>query len=427
MQDRRIVVSLHGPFGLDKASVYIKCTIEIPQGYPNEEPPWPFMESTAGTNDETIIQATSDLQAIAHAYQERRRHSLEIILRFLLGEQSCDESLALLKALPDQSGLELDQQTELSSSDDDDGDDQYAKNQASDLESSEGTLAVANAQYKVPLPKACGALWADDGRLVCFFAPKEEKPSSLLGSYSNKAGEWTSKTQRNLLEGFGRMHSTVPATQRIASNTESTESGDSDYGSSRSSSRSSSSSNIGTTPLTLMPSIAWREDPHGTNHALSVDESQRSSGGNRGSKSAVGSSKNFISIHQLAQILPCKRNLAEEYMVESDSKCCSHNAAVARKYGESDLGDIWDFVNLLMKDEVPLEKMQATSRHEPVLSIARRPLSPLRSRDSAIDLTYDLHYEESQPEFKGRIFWGSHPFGRRWLVNALYGPCCIIA
>lgn len=378
------------------------------------------MESTAGTDDETIMQVTSDLQLISLAYQKRQKHSLEAILRYLLGELSCTESLALLEASPDQPGLDLGSRLDLTSSDeDDDDDDQYAKveNQAPGLDSSNGMVAASNAQYNVPLRKACGAVWADDGRLVCFFPPKEEKPFAFLDSYSNKASTWDSKHLKNMFGGFGRLQNTFPTTQRTSFDLEAIETGDSDYESSRSSSDASSSNDVEMTSLTMMPSMAWRE---GTNRALSVDESQMSSGGNRQSKSATEGSRNFVSIHECAELLPAKRSLAEEYTLGSNAQCCLHNAGVARKHRELDLADIWDFVGLLLKDEVPLEMIQASSKPEQILVIARRTLSPLRSRDSAVDLSYDFYQDEHSPGFKGRIYWGSHPFGRRWFVNALY-------
>lgn len=416
-------MSLHGPFGPERAPVYIKCKIDVPLGYPGKEPVWATVESTAGISDESVLQAISDLQLIAYAYQERQRHSLEAILRYLLGEQNCDDVLALLRAQPDQADFELDPHLELTSSDEDDGDEQYVNSQVAGLESSEGTLAVSNAQYNVPLPKACGALWADDGRLVCFFPPKEEKRFSSLEPFSIQAGGWTSKNRRNIYEGFGRLQSRSTPTENTFSNHDTVESGDSDFeDSSQSSSGSSSSSGLGIAPLRLMPSIAWREGPQEAHRALSIDESQKSSGANAQTSSAVRSSKNFVSIHQCAELLPAKRRLAEKYVLESNPQCCLHNAALARENGELDLADIWDFVNLILKDEVPLERVPVISVDEPILLIARRTLSPLRSRDSAVDLTYDSDNDEVQTSIKGRVYWGSHPFGRRWLVDALCVP-----
>ncbi|KAL9003533.1 MAG: hypothetical protein Q9188_003604 [Gyalolechia gomerana] len=420
MHERHVVVSLHGPFGVERASVYVKCRIDIPLGYPNKEPAWATMESTAGLSDEIALQAISDLQLVAYAYQERQRHSLEAILRYLLGEQSRDEILDFLKAQPDQANFEVDQLVEFTSSDEDDGDDQYANKQVPGMESSDGMLAVSNAQYNVPLPKACGALWADDGRLVCFFPPKEERqPSLLLEPFSINAGRWTSKDRRNMFEGFGRLRTRPSDMEWTSSNLETIESGDSDFEkSSQSSSNSSSSSGFGMAPLKLMPSIAWRERPQDAHRAFSNDESQKSSGANAHTVSAVRSSKNFVSIHQCAELLPAKRHLAEEYTLESSTKCCIHNAAVARKDGELDLADVWEFLSLILNDEVPLRCTSIS--HEPILVIARRMLSPLRHRDSAVDLSYDFQDEGFRTIATGPVYWGSHPFGRRWLVDALF-------
>ncbi|KAL8919598.1 MAG: hypothetical protein Q9172_004926 [Xanthocarpia lactea] len=421
MDDRQIVLSLHGPWGSGRASVFVKCSIEVPLRYPNVEPPWVTIESTAEMTDESILQATSEVQLIAQAYQERHRHSLEAILRYLLGEQSYDDTLALLQALPDRSGLGLDGQGELSSSDDDEeSDHQYANIQVPGLESSDAMIAISNAQYNVPLPNACGALWADDGRLVCFFPPKEERPPSFMQPLNFKAGEWTSKNRRSVLEGFGKLQSGSSISKMASSKISATESGDSDFDdSSESSSDSSSSTENRTSHLRLMPTMAWREGIHESTRALSVDESQRSSGPSGLPKSTMLNSKNFVSIRDCAELLPAKRALAVEYRVDSTGECCVHNAAVARKYGELDLADIWESLNLIIQDEVPLERIHISSKYDPILVVARRAVSPLHPKDSAIDLSYDSHEEEHKTELKGRVYWGAHPFGSRWLVEAL--------
>ncbi|KAL9602001.1 MAG: hypothetical protein Q9219_002109 [cf. Caloplaca sp. 3 TL-2023] len=418
MHDRQIVVSLHGPFGSEGSSVYTKCRMDIPSDYPNDEPVWVTLERTAGIGDETILQATSDLQLIAYAYRERQRHSLEALLRYLLGEQSYDDILALLKARPDQPSFEIDQQVDFMSSDEDEAEEQYANDQVLGLESVDGILAVSNAQYNVPLPKACGALWADDGRLVCFFPPKEEKKASFLEPFSFKAAGLTSRTRRDIFEGFGRLHSRSSDTELAPSNRGSVESGDSDFAESlESDSDSSSSSGFGQTSLRLMPSIAWGDGPPEAHRALSTEESQKSSGANAQNAVGTRSSQNFVSIHQYAGLLPAKRHLAEAYSLASSSECCLHNATVARNSGDLDLADTWAFVSLLLKNAVPLEYVPVTFQQEPILLTIRRTLSPLRGKDSAVDLSYD---EESQTSMKGPVFWGSHPFGRRWLVDALF-------
>ncbi|KAL8680024.1 MAG: hypothetical protein Q9186_003742 [Xanthomendoza sp. 1 TL-2023] len=419
MEDRQIDVSLHGPWGSGRASVFVKCTLEVPLGYPQKEAPWITIERTAGMNDERLLQATSEVQLIAHAYQERQRHSLEAVVRFLLGEQNYDEALVLLKAFPTQSSRGLDRPDDLSSSDEDDeGDHQYANGQVSGFERSDGTVMVSNAQYIVPLPKACGALWADDGRLVCFFPPKEERHP--IQSLSLKSGEWISKPRKNKLEGFGRLQSGSSISKMTASNPDMIESGDSDFeDSSESSSGSSSSVHHRTSQMRLMPPIAWREGLQESTRALSIDESQRSTGANGPTKSAITSSKNFVSIHNCVGLLPAKRKLAVEYKLEHTSQCCLHNAAVARSHGELDLANVWDVLTLILQDEVPLESINISSRREPVFVVARRSVSSLHPKHSANALNCDSDEKEHEAETRGPVYWAAHPFGNRWLVDAL--------
>ena len=421
MQDRRIAVSLRGPWGPEKASIYIKCRIEIPRDYPTGATPWADVESTTGIDNETVLQMTSDLQLIVDAYQERQRHSLEALLRYLLREQSRDECLLLLRGLSSRSALEYDRATQLSSSDEDDeAGHEYAGIQLPRLGSSNDMLPDTKAQYSVPLPKACGALWADDGRLVCFFPPKSEKVPSFLQPFRTKHNGWSLKNHSSMFDNSSPSQTASPFAKRASSDLETIESGDSDFDDS-SLSTSSSSQGIGRPSHSKwMPSITWRDGfPH-TKHAPSIDESQKSSGLEGRSRSATKTSKNFVSLHDCTDLLPSKRSLVEQYSIDGGPRACLHNAAVSRKNGMLDLADVWDLINLVIKDEVPLERMFPRSKNESILLVARRTIAPLQSKDSAIDLSYDSTDDDDQAKLKGRIYWGTHPFGRQWFIDALY-------
>ena len=417
MQSRYVVVSLSGPWGPSKASTYTKCRIEIPANYPTEEPPSASLDRTAVLDEEVAFEITDDLHTIAAAYQKRHRHSLEAMLRYLLGEQTCEESLTLLKARPDSSAIEIDQQAESSSSDeDDDNEGKLINNQGRGLGSSDGLLAVSNAQYNVPLPKNCGAFWAGNGRLICFFPPKEPKVSSLIGPLNLKAGE--RRAHRNIFENFGRLHGGSPVAKKTPSIPSTIESGDSDFDDSSLSSNSSSfSGGTGLPRLNLMPSIVWRAGTRDQQHTVSIDES---SGPNGQAKSALQASRNYISIHDFADLLPAKYHLAKEYILGKDEKCCLHNAKVARQHGHDELADVWSLVDLILRNEVPLDRVHISHIGEPVSLIARRIVSPLNAKDSAIDLSYDSMEEDYHATVKGQIKWGGHPFGEHWLIDALF-------
>jgi len=51
--------------------------------------------------------------------------------------------------------------------------------------------------------------------------------------------------------------------------------------------------------------------------------------------------------------------------------------------------------------------------------VVRRALSPLKEKDSAIDLSFDTPEEDLQLNRQRPIKWGDHPLGRRWLVTSL--------
>ena len=398
----------------------MNCSIDVPLKYPAEESPWVSIENTAEMSDESILHATSEVQLIARAHQERHRHSLEAILRYLLGEQDYGDTLALLEASTDRSGMELDSHDEFSSSGEDETDQQYASVQEPEWESIDVMVKVSNAQYNVPLPKACGALWTDDGRLVCFFPPKQDKTLSFLQPLSLKSDEWTAKKQKSVLEGFGRLQSGSSISGMTVPNPDTIESGDSDFDDSSGSSSDSSSSKGGpSSHLRLLPSMAGCNGVRESTYALSVDDTQRSDRPNGRGKSAIWSSKNFVSIHDGAELLPAQRTLAVEYQLDSTSKCCLHNAGVARKHGKLELADIWEFLNLILQDAVPLERIHISSRQEPITVVARRAISPLQPKDSAIDLSYDAHDDDQEIKLKGPVYWGAHPFGSQWLVKVL--------
>lgn len=349
----------------------------------------------------------------------QQRSSLEAILRYLLGERNLEESLLWLKKGQESVDPESPQDLDLSSSDEEDeGLGRYVGEHSESMEASDPMIAVSNAQYNVPLPKACGALWAEDGRLVCFFPPRQEKESSLL-DLSIKASDRSSGSRKNIFEDFGRLHSDPIRQKRGASTLETIESGDSDmeYSSAFSSSSSSSSDNMGLPRHHFMPSMAWRGDSH---QGPAVDDSQKSSGDTGFAKSTVMISGNYIAIHDLTQLLPAKKHLANAYTIHGGSSGCAHNSRIARESGDSDLADVWSFLELIIQEKVPLETKVIPGSNKPVVLVARRAASRLKPKDSAIDLSFDAAQEDKQPSLRGSVKWGNHPLGRRWFVDSLY-------
>ncbi|KAL9608433.1 MAG: hypothetical protein Q9167_006732 [Letrouitia subvulpina] len=417
MQNRYLVISFYRVWGAERFSTRLKARIEFPANYPNDVPATMTLLSTTGLPDEAVVQIKEEAPVIADAYKDRKKSSLETILRYSLGEQTLAESLSLLKARPDTQLIDADIEPDFSSSDEeDDGSSKVIGIQAQGLDMSDSTIAISNAQYNVPLPKACGAYWADDGRLVCFFPSKQDKSSSLLGSLGLKPGEGYSRNYRSVFEGFGRLHGGSILAKRAYSNLDTVKSDDSDHEGFSTSSDSSSENELGVPELHLMPPMAFHGEKSDQLHTLSIDDSQRSSGQNAKGLSTRPGLRNFVSIHNFADILPSKETLANDYVLDDDSSnCCIRNAEVARAHGELDLADVWSLIYLILRNEVPIKVMQMPRRNSSIIVAARRAIRPLKGKDNGIDESSGFVVEDN----KVKIQWGYHPFGRQWLVKSM--------
>lgn len=423
VQNRFLRFRLYGPWGAEEASVYLDCRLVFPEKYPEAEIPLFSVEKTASIDSHTASKLEDGIRTIGNAYLTYQRGSLEAITRYLQGEQSIEDTIAWTLNDHDDSTLMFPGDEDASSSDEGDELGAFVDGQADDLGlTASGVLSSSNANANVPLPKACGALWANDGRLICFFPPKEEKPQSLLGSLGLQAAMLLSKKSRKMFEGFGNFHTGIPRTKTDSSGIETLDTGDvyydfdSDDSYSSSSHSSASSRNLSSLRQRLNPSYIFRGNS--SNLLRAADESQRSHGSFSVSRSGVPNVKNTISIHQLEDILPAKRSLAEKYTI-SGREACKKNAAVALEQGLLELSEVWSLLHLIMHDEVPLEMVEQTGLEVPLQVIARHTPKALTRKDSGIDLAFDAKSRDGAQKAHSSIKWGQHPFGGRKLIRAL--------
>ena len=414
-------MSLSGPWGPENDATYLKCRIDFPSTYPDTASPIFSLEKTALLSDETLNRMNSGIGLITNSFVTRQRSSLEVTLRYLLGEQTLEESLIWLEKR-ESIDLDLTQDLDSSSSDDDDealgG---YVDCQDNMMGTGDSMAAISNAQYNVPVPKACGALWADDGRLVCFFPAKIERDSSLL-EMSLRASDRFSRKSKTMFEGFGRLQNISSRPRRYASTLETIESdkSDSEECSTSSSDSSASSDGIGLPQHHFLPTMAWRSDLHEALAGISLEDSQKSSGGSRLGKSLDSKGSMIVSIHVFADLLPTKEILAERYIIGNGSIDFAQNAEIARETGDFDLADVWALVDLLLQDKVPLALMHATHINDSIIAVARRAVSSLGSKNNTIELSFDEKQEQVPAINSVSVKWGQHPFGRRWFVDSLY-------
>ena len=401
MSNRRILIAFHGPWGSEKRSIRVKCRIQFPPGYPHTTVPCFTFEASPSLSDERAGALSNEINQISTACCEHNLSCLEASLRYLLGERTLEENLLSIKART-SNDLDAIQSLAQSSSDEDDDDFQV---QAMDM--SQEALAVSNTQYNVPLPKACGALWANDGRLICFFPHKEEKVQSLFDAHSLKASERSTRSHQAVFEGFGRFNKRPEQTnlRRSLIGPANSDSESSEY--SYSSSQSTSSlDDVNATDQLFLPVIGLREANF---TEIATGESQWSSGDPEHG-TTVPSNHNYVTLHDCQDLLPSSPDLARKYILCDDRHySCVHNARVAREAELYDLADIWDLVELAMDHR----------QSEPAIMHARSATHPLKSKDSAIDLSFDAKEEGSSTDRFKSARWGQHPFGQQWLAEEL--------
>lgn len=422
---------MYGPWGLNGTSAYIECRLEFPDGYPIEAVPSFSVEKTTTLDNSTILRLRTDVAAIGSAYLSQHRASLEALIRYLQGEQSMEEIIAWTAEEPDNSTLELPGADD-SSSEDDDEVGGFTRMRVSDLTmGGSGIISSSTANANVPLPKACGAVWAKNGLLICFFPPKDDNPQTLLGTIGLDGVTILTKGGRKSFEGFGKFHlgplkgkSKLFALRGVGSDSSATDTSSDDSDSS-SGNTYSSTMELGSPRRHLHPPYAVQLDSFHLPRALNlVDESQKSNGSLSITKSRTRSSKSVVSILNLDSLLPTKRSLAKLYSL-AGRDACRHNAHSASDEGHNDIADVWTLMDMILRNEVPIEVVNSTRHSFPLVVVKRRTLGPLQPTDDAgnmddtVNLSFDQELTYSLLEARSPIKWGQHPLGSSHLIGSL--------
>jgi len=416
---RTCTVSLTGPWGGEGKRIFVRADISFPPEYPSNGHSIPEfkLERTNNLSDENVDAIDFQLRRIATAYVARRRVCLEQCLRHLMGEFAEDAELA---------GSDGDQ---ASSSDDEEI---VNTNSIGDEEEGINSLLNSTKQESVPLPKACGAVWAPDGRLVCIFQAKEERSGgkSLLSSLAARESERGMRMPGGgrLWEGFGRLFMSSPTRGGVNdADKDSSDSSDSSYSSDDSSDGDTDIHHAGQ----LRSSFGWRLQTNSTLTRIrrggSTDRStQRSTGtGVRTAATITPKKKSIASIHDFSYLLPAKKELASSYCIGEGSEVCKHNAEVAERFGLRDLADVWRLVEMVLCDDVPLEIYNSLKNHgETIMVMARRASLEIGRRDSGLGMEFDEDEDAMmampETELWGKVKWGSHPLGGSWLIEQLF-------
>ena len=421
VNQRKTTISMQGPWAEDLTSLFLKLDIKFPKEYPRAAAPEFNLQKTASITDDLLLRIKGDLGRIADMHVQRRRGCLEAVLRYLLREQDVeeiigwisDESVESSKILAGE-GLD----DNLSSDEDDEAVGDFPAQ--SDLHSSD----VLNTNVLVPVAKACGALWAHDGRLVCFFPPKKAE-TSFLHSLNLKDIE-RSHNER-VFEGFGRLQTDSPG-PKGAVGTVTTADDDaldlSDTSSTSSSSSSGSSDILASLPTGFLPPHAWRSGALGLQRSRSADQSQRSLTGLGAVNTSTNAPPNIVSLHRFDDLLPAHQDLARSYRIFGESvEVCKHNAAAAERSGRPDASACWEYLSWILEKRVPLESTEVPGTRNAVLTRAHQPFYRLWRRDrtnerySALDTCHPSH---TALGIKGAIRWGRSTFGSEKMIPQFF-------
>lgn len=421
MDSLTLNASLKGPWGVGRETIFIKVKVDIPTSYPKNKAPRFSVEKSSFMPDETHEKLEHELRELGERFLQRKRNCLYEAFTYLLGETDLKTSTAFFENVRDFND-DTDALADESSSEEDENDIPTGGSASMSQELSgsteldpTATLAPAQRLAAPPPPRLCGARFSNDGRLVCFFPTKEEKakaPFALphLDNYRERPkGEPT-------FAGFGRLvHGSQPPKHRFhdetsAAEDQSDESDDTD-----------SATSTDSEPETVHKISLWYQPGRHFRRTWSTNESLRSSGGGTGagtgtgtgtSRKRPGKPKNIISIYDLQNDLPSKKQFAQEYAIFGDgADVCSHNAAVAEKYQQPDLAHVWKYAALLLRRDIPLEIHDLQLGGQPVLVIARDAVA--RARDVESKST------NHASSLAGRVRWGHHPLARD-LINDLF-------
>lgn len=424
VQKRKATISMQGPWGSENSSLFMKIEIRFPVEYPRAASPSFSVQKTALMTDQISTTIISELRALAGAYISRKRGCLEAVLRYLLRERNLEQSIDWIKGNSDDDVKLADENDVGEGLSSDEDDEAVGGFQDPDLGlSSSELLRPVNANVMVPVAKACGAIWADNGSLVCFFPPKQKQPASFLDSLGLREGDRSSRSDK-IFEGFGRLQTSSPGPKTALGTVSTADELASEYSDdsySTSSSSSGSSDLLVTLPTRFQAPHTWRGGTSGLQRSRSADHSLRSTNGLGSLRPASEVPSNIISIHDLQDLLPAKRDLATEYQLFGNGpRVCAHNAAVAAKYDRHDLVYVWKLLKMILHNQVPLDCLSNLKTGDSIIVVAQQAAHSLQRKDSGIDLSHDETHRITRAPAKGRVRWGESSLGGKWLVPALF-------
>ncbi|RMY32068.1 hypothetical protein D0866_06865 [Hortaea werneckii] len=272
---------------------------------------------------------------------------------------------------------------------------------ARDSDSDDETFAdalVGSGSYlpggiNVPLPKACGALFAPSGQLVTFFPPKSTRQNApRTGDKGAMVGNKECSKARRAAQLF-------PTFGNLISNDDISDS------------ETSSGSSVASHSNASLPPMAM-DAPMETGRSWQQQDTRMMP-----SEPTATGNKVVISTHDIEDFVPVSKITARDYCVlrgpESSSDMCYANGRIAEEVGLEDTASVWRLLALLLEDAVPLDVVsqgQDQESSESILVIAQRSRRSLRETSLA---------GIKEASSFGKLRWADHPFAASWLVRRM--------
>jgi WD40 repeat protein len=309
-----------------------------------------------------------------------------------------DDSIPDLLPLPD-SLVGISPAVAAHDSQDDDSDDETF---VDNLQTS-GTFLPGG--INVPLPKACGALFASNGQLLMFFPPRprttiERAEEMTVNDQASGPKDKTRKLAR-LFPAFGVFDAGARALVDEADSASSVDSVVEPH------------ARIDAPSFYIQPSSfpsqrSWQARVSPTKPQFSTEQAPN--------KINI----NVYEIDDPALSFRTEQTLAVAYRImkedgESGCTVCEHNSHCAQAAGLDNVSQIWRLLSMLLDDKVPLEVIKIDGIVDNVLAPAKRP-ETLNTTDPTTSLVCLLDENESL----GHLRWTDNPFGGQWLIRKIF-------
>ena len=269
----------------------------------------------------------------------------------------------------------------------------------------QGSATFLPGGINVPLPKACGALFAPNGQLLTYFPPKP-KQTSVRGNLLLEDGEESGQTRHidrvaRLFPTFGNLTDGLQI-QNDDLDSDDTSLFDGDVNG------ISLRPNFVLQPSSYPSQQSWKSRISPIKQDFGTQHVQH---------------KVVVRVYEIddgSTSLSSQHQLAKEYRLltgegESGSGVCEQNASVAEAAGQHDTAQIWKLLTMLLEERVPLELLSGSLDGEDILTVVQRSKVLTRS-DSGVDLVENGKHNGSY----GKLRWSDNPFGSLWLVRQLF-------